>query len=189
MTAPRAHPCGLRLYGATGDEDRLIALWHAQMEQDGDLEGLFTANSRTLAALFRIIGAGNKSLVYDLDERGIWFAMWGEPMLNAAVIGVWIRRDRRPTRDALRRILDGFGWYLTPFPCLLVITKQKSLLDTLERLGYAMFGPVEEWFDGEPGWIGKLTRAKHLEVSIQYRRRWVWPELAAITSHHTNGVA
>lgn len=178
------HPCGLTLYTGTADEDVLVGRWYMQMVADGDLDGLFTRDSRTLGAVFAQVRRPH-TLVYARDDDGLWFTVWGVQLLSGTFLGLWVRRDRRRSREALRAVLDALAWYLEALPLVLGVTKQANHLREHRRLGYDVVGKIEGWFDGEDAWIVKLTRERLHATLERYRRRWPWatsPEVAALTN-------
>lgn len=171
------HPCGLKLYTGTPDEDVLIAHWYLRMANDGDLTNIFTRNARTLRSLFNMTGPP-KTLIYLTDAEGMWFAVWGDTFMNGSFIGLWTRKDRRGTRDMVRAILDAFAWYLVPLPNLFIATKQERLLEPLKRLGFKLIDRVEQWHDDDDAWILRITRDSIHATLDRFHRRWPWPKTA-----------
>jgi len=163
------HTNGTRLYIGSADDDILVAQWWLRMSQDGDLPALFTRDSQTIGALYRIIGRP-KVLVYDRDAAGIWFAMWAEPVLSGLFTGLWIRRGRRRSHEALALTLDTYAWYFTQVPVIFGITKQEKLLRPHRRLGYTILSRVAGLWDGDPAWIVELTRERFAETLRRHRR-------------------
>lgn len=185
VEAKVSHPCGLRLYTGTPDEDVLIAHWYLRMANDGDLTSIFTRNSRTLRSLFYMTGPP-KTLVYLTDPEGMWFATWGDTFMNGSFIGLWTRSDRRGTRDMVRAILDAFAWYLVPLPNLFVATKQRRLVfgkterdpGPLQRLGFKLLDYVPKWHDDDGAWILRTDRDTIHATLDRFHRRWPWPKTA-----------
>ena len=177
------HPCGLKLYTGTPDEDVLIAHWYLRMVNDGDLANIFTRNARTMRSLFNMTGPP-KTLVYLTDAEGIWFATWGDTFMNGSFIGLWTRSDRRGTRDMIRAILDAFAWYLVPLPNLFVATKQQRLVGDanrpgpLVRLGFKVLDYVPEWHDDDGAWLLRVDRETIHATLDRFHRRWPWPKTA-----------
>lgn len=179
------HPCGLKLYTGTPDEDILIAHWYLRMANDGDLTNIFTRNARSLRALFNMTGPP-KTLVYLTDSEGIWFATWGDTFMNGSFIGLWTRTDRRGTRAMIRASLDAFAWYLVPLPNLFVATKQRQLVlsragldqGPLLRLGFKTLGYIEQWHDEDGAWLLHITRDELHATLDRFHRRWPWPKTA-----------
>lgn len=160
----------LRLYTATADEDLLIGQWYLRMAADGDLDGLFTAGSRTLAELFRLVSRP-KTLVYAVDGAGIWLALWAEPMLTGAFLGLWCRQDRRRSRIALHAVLDAYAWYFASgLRVVYGVTKQPKILDAHRALGYAVIDHDPGLFDGQPTWIVRLRRTDFERALTRFRR-------------------
>jgi len=163
-------PQGQEIYTGRADEDVLIARWWGRMAVDGDLDQLFTADSRTLRCLFGIVGPPH-AFVYQADAEGIWFAMWTEQVLTGAFTGMWLRRDRRRTRRGLYAFLDALSWFLTFHPVLLGVTKQQKIIKEHLALGYTRMGdPLPDFFDGEPGYAVMLTRAAFGKTLERFKR-------------------
>jgi hypothetical protein len=179
------HPCGLKLYTGTPDEDVLIAHWYLRMAHDGDLINIFTRNARTLRSLYQMTGPP-KTLVYLTDAQGMWFATWGDSFMNGSFIGLWTRSDRRGTRDMVRAILDAFAWYLVPLPNLFVATKQRRLVygrteaeaGPLQRLGFRVLDYVPEWHDEDGAWLLRTDRETIHATLERFHRKWPWPKTA-----------
>ena len=169
MSDAVAMPIGLKVYQSTAQEDLLIAGWWYKMLEAGDLDNLFTQDSRTLAALFRLV-TPPRAFVYAADARGIWFALWGEPLLGAVAIGLWLRPDRR-SRVGTLMFLETLDWALQQAPVIIGVTKQEKLLRAHRRLGYTVVGAVPRFFDGETGWIVAVTRESLAAPLARYRRQ------------------
>ena len=139
------------------DADLAVAAWWVKMERDGDLPALFAADYQTLGALYKLIRPPNAAL-FEVDATGIWLAMWFEQVMGTLFAGVWIARERRHTRPALRALLHGYGQALALVPAIMGVTKQERLLAPHRRLGYQVLGEVPGLWDGERAWIVMLTR-------------------------------
>lgn len=176
----------LQFYRGTADEDLLIAQWYLRMVNDGDLPHVFSRDSWTLSALFRIVGPP-KVLTYETDAEGIWFAFWAESFMNAVMTGLWIRQGKR-SRLGLYNFLDVAAFHLARVPTIFGITKQEKLLELHENLGYTVVDEVAGLFDGETAWLVKLTRPALAKTLERWRRPSV--ELAQamdLAAAHTNG--
>lgn len=163
-------PQGLTLYSGRADEDVLVARWWGRMAEDGDLDNLFLAESRTLGALFSLVRPPRHFVYLAEEPGGIWFAMWGDQIMAGAFIGMWLRRDRRRTRRGLCAFLDGLEWLLSIVPVVLGVTKQPNIVAEHERLGYTVFGRLPEFFDGQEATVVALTRDAFAKTLEKYKR-------------------
>lgn len=75
-------------------------------------------------------------LRFCIDEQGIWFAFWAEPLLAGAVQGLWIRPTYRKSRVSLDCLLRALSWAFDLYPVLLSTSIQPSIVRQLVYLGY-----------------------------------------------------
>ena len=146
-------------YAGSATEDMLLAQLWAQMQQDGALEAIFNDADFPLGELIAMFRHPN-SMLYKVDEAGIWFIVWVTPVLGGAFQSGYLRPDcrGRETREAnlvaLRQVLERF---LGIYRVLMVVTQQERLLPNLERLGYTVLGKIPHLFHGNDAWIGYMT--------------------------------
>ena len=159
----------MRLYVPGHDTDALVAIWWETMAQDGDLDDLFFGASRTLSGLFRLIQPPG-AMLYEIDAKGIWFAMWFEGMLSGAAAGAWVRTERRRTKACLDAFLAAWEQALIAFPVILGVTRQEKLLREHTRLGYTVLGEVPELWEGRSAWVVVLTRPAFVRTLARFGR-------------------
>ena len=70
-------------------------------------------------------------LRFCIDDQGIWFAFWAEPILAGAVQGLWIRPTYRKSRVSVDCVLRALTWAFALYPVLLSTTIQPSIAHQL----------------------------------------------------------
>lgn len=139
----------------------LVELW-SRMANSGDLERVFTSDCFSLSGFLRAFQPP-AVLLFVSDEEGIWFALWGEPVMTAGAFGFWIREDKRDpkpgeTHLGLRPSYQAIDKMLDLWPVLFQVTKDPHIVELAQRLGAVYMGVVPHMFDGEPAHITYLTR-------------------------------
>lgn len=135
------------------DADLLLAQLWARMNEDGDLDALFSDAHFPLSSLLAASAPPNE-LVCCTDPAGIWLAVWFNPIMRGAFVSAYVRPDMRAALRATityRRVLDhGVERYGT----LLGLTRHARLLPVHRALGYEHVGIVPAIFpQGENGYL------------------------------------
>lgn len=134
--------------------DLLLGEWWQRMATCDDLERGFSVELTALGAFMGAMRACG--LVYMTDEGGIWFAAWFEPKLSGAFYGLWVRADKRHSRDALAAILDSIEYGLSHFRVLIMASLHESVVNQAVSLGFVSMGVIPYLFDHQPthvAWI------------------------------------
>lgn len=148
----------MNAYRGNRDEDLLLAQWWAVMERDGDLPLMWGRNMRTLGAMLAFFQNPARALIYEYDERGIWFAMWFDPVMDHTVVALWVRIDRRYRPSTLKAFNAGYEIAFSKWDVILGLTR-RDLLAAHQRFGYRVVGRIPRARDGEDGWLVTLTKA------------------------------
>lgn len=152
-------------YQPNEQNDLLLAkLWH-DIRAAGDLDRLLMPRARTLSGFYGLFRLPTV-LVFETDDSGIWLAMWFEPIMSGAFVGLWIAPRMRHTKAAVDRVLEAQEIALRSWPVLIAVTKQENLLDEFARFGYDKLCAIPALFGGESAWITALTK----ETLDGYRR-------------------
>src|SRR3990172_50052 len=77
-----------------GEHDLLLASWWGHLVEGEDLGKVFTVSCASLSGFFQAFQAPC-ILYFAKDDKGIWFAMWAEPIMSGAFFGLWVREDCR----------------------------------------------------------------------------------------------
>jgi len=157
-------------YDASAEHDALLARWWVKLTTDGDLERLFCPSHHTLAPIMRMMQRPN-AMLFAADSGGIWWAMWFEPLMGSVCAGVWVARERRGCRQAVRLALDAHERVLQKSPTVMGVTCQERLLRLYERMGYTVLGRVPGLWDGAEmdAWLVMLTRPAFVRVLRKHR--------------------
>src|SRR5579859_4385788 len=87
----------LVLYDWKEHENLLVGMWFEAVK-DGTILTAFHPSARYLSN-FLTSYKGNVTLGLGIDEKGIWFACSAEAFYAGALMGIWVRQDRRHTKD------------------------------------------------------------------------------------------
>lgn len=149
--------------GDYGDSIRVFRWWQ-ELQTSGDFDVTFFAECRPLAVFFKMFTSGRMYLAFDLDAKGeIWFAAWGEPVLNGCVfLSMWVRKDMRHTKVAIKTAIKLYETIFGLCPVVFGITKQKGLLKIHGRIGYKVVAEIPDLWKGpngpENGWLMVMTQ-------------------------------
>ena len=157
------------VYFPSRENDLEIVRWWVRMDRDGDLDKLMMEGSRSVSDLFRLIQPP-KTMLWLLDDEGVWFAMWFEQCFNGVFCGAWMRQDYRGRRAGTFAFLDAWTWALVAWPVLIGVTKQPDLVGIHRRVGYTVMGSIPGLFDGQEATVMYLTRAAFRETLRRLRR-------------------
>jgi len=150
----------LSIYKRDAASDLLLTQWWARLICD-ETECRRVFSRETTASLHSFLSTFQppNQLVFKSDLKlGLWFAVWLEPALSGAFVGLWCRDKMRHTKAALEAGEEALDYGLYRYPVLIGVTKQEKLLDAHRRLGYNVLGKIPRIFDGEDAWIVHITR-------------------------------
>lgn len=145
-------------YDQSFGHDMLLLGWWSRMFHNADLDRTFTQDLHAPGAFMACWRAGNRALVFDHDDEGIWIAIWFQPVMSGAYMGIWVRPDQRLTkRRTVEAVKTTLVTALGHWEPILSLTKQEKLLRPLRGLGYDVVGRVPGLWDGEAVWVAALT--------------------------------
>lgn len=162
---------GFKLYDRFDEEcSLLLAQWYTRAYHDGSLSQITMKETRSLAEFFRLF-EGDNTLLYFVDDNGIFLASWLTPTgTDTAFFSLWVREDKRKTKLALGALHECYVYALRRYKTLIMTTKQPRLLRTHRRLGYVIYEPpIPGAWDGEDMYVGYLTREAYYGVRLA---RW-----------------
>lgn len=145
-----------------GSDDHKLALksWYDEMVRSDELQAAFAASVHEFDAWMANWNPAQRSLIFDIDERGMWYAVWLEPAFRGAFVSLWARSDRRTSAD-----LDTFDQILDlafqHFSVLMLVTRRPELVATFERFGITTLGSIPRLFDGHDAFVAYLTPEAH----------------------------
>lgn len=134
----------------------LLAQWWAEITVDGSRDHLFVPPA-SLGKALAYFESSDVNLIFELDKRGIWFAMWFTPLFSGLSATLWVRKDYRGSHAMLRAVERGYDIGLAAVPVLVGVTRQE-LLRVHRRLGYNIVGSVPHLIGDKAMWIVALTR-------------------------------
>lgn len=164
---------GIHGYTSTPEEDILILNWHSKIVTSKELSKVFSTSCYSISQFFRLFQRPNW-LFYTTNEEGIDLAIWAEPMLATACIGLWIAPKSRESfaiKPVFRSMQLIYYMLFTMFNSIIGITKQEKLLAIHTRLGYTTIGKMENFLDNEPCWLVHLTREAFENGKLHPKRR------------------
>jgi hypothetical protein len=169
----------------------LLVQWWAEMQKSDEFARAVHSSAQNLDA-FICYFRHTASLMFEADDKGIWFAASSTPLYDGAMWDVWIRDDKRHTASALKAIELSYGLALERFPNLFGITQQRELHAIHLKLGYTYGGVLKENMDGKTQYIYQLTRegwASRKEAAMQIRatKRQAREERIATMPMYQNG--
>ena len=84
---------------------------------------------------------------------------WFTPWLNSAWMGLWIREDKRHSKEAFRNLIDLMNEALELVPVIMGVTRQPELIEIHRKLGYDISMVVNNLYGDFPGWIVSLHKS------------------------------
>jgi len=156
----------MTLYQPGLDADLLLLNWYYTMAACEDFERIFSAELTPCGAFFDSMR--KTTLIYETDEKGIWFAAWFDRVMAAGSYGVWIRADKRDQPnggEALRAGLESLSFGLARFPVLIFVTKHPEILALSRRFGFVALGEVPWMYDGDVAMIAWIDAARFRQAN------------------------
>lgn len=136
----------------------LQGMW-ARMERDGDIDAGFMSDSHILTRFFEIYRPPTQCF-FDMDEDGIYFAVWFAPFLSSMWQGLWVREDKRKSPGVFKSWIGVLNDVLEHIPVIIGITKRPELLEPHKKLGYDISMAIPEIYEGKTGWLVQLHRSR-----------------------------
>jgi hypothetical protein len=175
----------LFVYSGTSQEDIAVVHWWDRMHDDGELELVFMRSAQGLGGLFRMLGNCQVSCLFMDDDDFIWSAGWMEKFSTGIFFGLWVRKDRRKSKEAKEACAFIYDQATQIAPVVLGLTKQEKLLVPHQKIGYKIVGQLEKVWDGEDCWLVSLTREEFEagcfgpRAMAEFRQRRAWVHASA----------
>jgi hypothetical protein len=146
----------MTLYDGSPQADLLLLEWWTRMAATGDLERAFSAAHASVGNFF---GSFRPSsiLIYEVDDQGIWFAAWFDPVMSGAFYGLWVAPHKRSTKVAFHTVQESIAFGLEKFPILIGAIREDRVAKQAVRFGARILGNLPHVFDGETATIVYLT--------------------------------
>lgn len=122
------------IYAGNIRHETLLLQWWALLAQ-GELEKVLHRSLHTPVA-FCAYFCRPGMLRFCLDEHGIWFAFWAEPMMEGAGIGLWVRQDMRRKKISAEAVQRALSNAFKEYPILLATTTQQSVQRLAVIMGF-----------------------------------------------------
>ncbi len=173
----------------------LLVQWWAELQNSGDFAKTVHSSLRDLDAFIGYF-RGPAALMFEVDERGIWFAAAASPFFDGALWDVWIRADKRHTKSALKAIELSYTLALEKYPSLFGFTQQQELHAIHLKLGYVYAGRLLNNMDGQTQYVYQLTQyawldRKRLAKDVRDKKRYMrlMGTIATSAQPHLNGAS
>ena len=137
--------------------EQLLVHWFFHLKKTGDLDKVFFKNTHTLTGFLNYF-AGNVKLGIAVDENGISFAAWVQPILDMGEFGMWIREDKRQSKSSLANVYEAYDAVFQQYSTIVGVSKQNNLRKVHEHLGYVFSTEIPNAWGGEPVQIYHLTK-------------------------------
>lgn len=147
----------MRVYVPGGFEDDFALLaWWLKMGETGDLEKVFTKAAWPLTSF--VAGfAPPTTLWYEADEQGWTAAAWIWPLMSGATYSLWLREDKRKSRESYEFIHETVRTALSTYPVLLYVTRAEAVVRQGKSLGFIPCGELPYLWDGDSAYLGVAT--------------------------------
>ncbi len=146
----------MTVYDGSPQADLLLLDWWTRMAATTDLEQAFSVVHASAGSFFQSFRPPN-ILIYEVDDEGIWFAAWFDPVMSGAFYGLWIAPPMRLSMSALRAVQASVAFGLEKFPVLIGATRHVKVARQAARFGARILGDIPNLFDGETATIGYIT--------------------------------
>jgi hypothetical protein len=162
----------LDIHGYCGlpQEDNMILDWWTELVTTHELDTIFSKSCYALSKFYALFQRPSW-LFYTYDEKGLKLAVWAEPMLSTACVGVWVAPRCRKSKSVFRSMQLIYHSLFTIFANILGITKQENLLTTHIKLGYTVVGKVPNLIDDMPAWIVTMSKESFARSRLNPERR------------------
>ena len=142
--------------------EAFLLAWFFHLRQTGDLNTTFFKDLHNITAFLNYFAKG-VTLGFAYDAKGISFAVWYHPILDAAEFGLWIREDKRQSPSSLKYLYEAFDHVFNLFPVVMSVCKQGHLREIHEKIGFAVSADIPAAWGGNPIQIYYLTKESYDE--------------------------
>ena len=134
----------------------LVDLW-GKMQRDRSLEGSILTNAQTLHAFMSLLAHPGETR-FALDAQGPYFCTWCEPVMSGISLGLWVREDKRKSRQCLIFGHQVFAELFKRYKVILVITRDETTKQFHEHFGFTFGCVIPYIYDGDSAYISFLTK-------------------------------
>ena len=153
-------------YEPSAKQDLALYQWYEQLVLSGDMKKAFGQAYWSLSAFLSNFQEPTV-LLSESDDKGFWFCLWAKPGYEGtADVHVWIREEKRRTKDALTAVTLGLTTLFQRFAMLMGITQDETIADEHLKLGFVRLGVLPKIGDGADMYINYLTR-ESFELFLQ----------------------
>ena len=132
-------------------------LWN-KLKESGDLDGMFMEGQATTAYQIMGLMSDPNYGFLDVDEKGVWMAVWFSSWMNSAWMGLWVREDKRHSMSFHKNLFPLLRGAFKLVPVIMGVTKKPEILEIHRKLGYDISIVVPNLYGDKPGWIVQLHR-------------------------------
>ena len=144
-------------YNRSKEHDVILVQWYGQMMMDGEFYATFYKSMESLSTFLDWF-CPPRSLFFKIEFNGSketpcpLACAWFEPIMSAAGIGYWVRKDRRKSKLAVSSAEEAISIALKNVPSLITFTQRKELIKAHQRFGYNIAGFFPGLWDGKDVW-------------------------------------
>jgi hypothetical protein len=142
-------------YTPTYKLDALLLQWYARLLQDGELATMLVDRLHPASSFLRFFQPPTL-LRLDVVET-IRAAMWFSPLLDGAVVGLYVCPEWRHLRRGTMFTVEGLQWGLSRWPVLVGWTRNARRVRTYRRFGFQLGGSIPNAQGGQTVWMVTLT--------------------------------
>ena len=100
------------------------------------------------------------------DERGPWLFVSTRPWLDGAIFGIWVRPDKRRSKDMVYMASEAYTRALQKYKLLIGYTK-RPLQKMHQKMGYRLQGKIPGLWNGEDVQIWTLRREDFVDWRVK----------------------
>lgn len=128
----------LKLYDWRTDEPLMLGVWAAAC-QDGSMEDSFAPEMRYLSSFLAYYRERVSSGI-SVDDKGIWFLFSGKPIGQGVEVGLWVREDRRHSKDCLKMVQQAHQELFAVAKSAIAYVTNPEKVKAFEHYGYTPVG-------------------------------------------------
>lgn len=157
--------------------DMVLSKLYTDIIYAGDGDSLLMPEARMLSGFLKNCQLPNVCLLgYDEGEmaqyNGPWLWALFEPCFSGAFVALWIKPEKRGTKQSVRFTFELLEAALTTCPLLLGITRQKALVAEHQKMGYQLIGLLPGLWEGHDVWLLTLDREGLQDAKRPFANLW-----------------
>lgn len=166
------------LYSPSIQSDMLLSKLYTDIMYSGDADKVLAPDVQTLSGFLHNCQKP-RVCIYAIDDglaatSGIWLWCHLEPCFSGAFMALWIRPEKRGSKQSLNVVMDLYDAILLDFPVILGTTHQEELVEEHLKAGYLLLGEIPNLWGGKKVWVLTMTResfSKRKEYYDSLKRR------------------